>query len=99
MLKHYMLKWNWDIHCIAAVTQRVTKGYQIIVRHEFSSSVDGTPIANLTIKQRNQIIHWTIVDFSSMSYLFGNTSAVHDFSNTQLLSQAPQNALLIFDYC
>ena len=45
------------------VTQRVTKGHEIAVhlqpeRHRL-----------LTIQQRNQIIHRTIVDFASISYL------------------------------
>ena len=45
------------------VTQRVTKGHQIAVHLQPERR------RLLTIQQRNQIIHRTIVDFASMSYL------------------------------
>ena len=76
------------------VTQRVTKGHQIAVHLQLERR------RLLTIKQRNQIIHRTIVDFTSMSYL--NLSRSHkdnEFNNRRIFSQAPQNALLILDYC
>ena len=45
------------------VTQRVTKGHQIVVHLQPERR------RLLTIQQRNQIIHRTIVDFASISYL------------------------------
>ena len=53
-----------------------------------------------TIKQRNQIIHRTTVDFDiNIVISVRKTSAVHiKINNRQLLSQAPQNALQLFDY-
>ncbi len=77
------------------VTQRVTKGHQIAVHLQ----PERRPL--LTIQQRNQIIHRTIVDFVSISYL--NFSRSHkdnnEFNNGRVFLQVPQNALLIFDYC
>ena len=45
------------------VTQRVTRGHQIAVHLQPERR------RLLTIQQRNQIIHRTIVDFASISYL------------------------------
>ena len=50
---------------LRAVMQCVTKGHYIVVHLEFQYM--GRHL--LTIKQRNQIIHRTIVEFASMSSL------------------------------
>ena len=53
---------RWCVHRLETrtITKRVTKGHQIVVHMEFSTW------DFLTIKQRNQIILRTIVDFTSM---------------------------------
>ena len=76
------------------VRQRVTEGHQIAVHLRPERRL------LLTIKQRNRKVHRTIVDFASMSYLnFSRSHKDNEFNNRQVFSQAPQNALLIFDYC
>ena len=63
------------------VTQRVTKGHQIAVHLQPERR------RLLTIKQRNQIILKTVVDFASISYLNFSRLSYLKFSRSRIIKR------------